>query len=90
MRVVDELLDQCLGLLEAGDPPAHFPDPHEYLRGRDIEPPAPSTLMLRHTVGPIGAEPMMPVCPDGSRNCYPRCREIKGQQVCTWICDCPG
>ena len=80
---LDDFAEACLDALEQG---SEFPDPIGFLRGRGIEQFPDGDIEVHHTVG---VEPLRPLCPDGSDGCYPRCRIVKGQQQCVWVCRCP-
>jgi hypothetical protein len=95
-QALQELEDACFVVRENGGGEDAFPDAMDFLRERGVDPPDGSSIQLRHTVEEkemsreeLENKPERPGCP-GSGECYPRnCKWIKGDYVCSWVCNCP-
>jgi hypothetical protein len=96
-KALEELDDTCFALRERGEGEDAFPDARSFLRERGVDPPGGGAIYVRHTVEEPGTTvealaemPTKPVCPGGGGDCRPtNCKMIRGQWVCSWICDCP-
>lgn len=82
---LDELGSRCLEVLREADDDPRFPDPTEFLRERDIEPPGSLSLTLEHTVDDGDVQPEWFDCGDGVKS-RPKCEWIKGRLHCFHVC----
>lgn len=97
-KALEELEETCFALREQGAGGETFPDVVTFLRERGVDPPGARTIYVRHTVEEPGttvetlaAMPTKPACPGEGGDCRPtNCKMIRGQWVCSWICDCPS
>jgi hypothetical protein len=97
VQALEELEQTCFELRERGVDEDAFPGPAIFLRERGIVPPDGRKLQVRHTIehpetrggGLAENMPNKPGCPGGTGDCWPgKCKWIKGEYVCSWICDC--
>jgi hypothetical protein len=95
-KALEELDSACFASRERGEGEEAFPDARQFLVERGIEPPS-GRIHVRHTIEAqdmtaeqLKMKPERPICPDGGGECVPRnCRLIKGEMICSWICNCP-
>lgn len=88
--VVEQLAERCLEILETGNgDTGAFPDPTEFFADKGVDLPEGGSLRLTHTITKPNMQPAKPVCEDGYDGCVPRCKIIRGEQVCVWVCHCP-
>ncbi len=85
---LDAYAESCLDLIEREEHSNGFPDPEEFLRRRGVEQMPSGSFKVHHKVQEIGAKPQQIECPDGSWGCRYVCRNIRGEQNCTYICNC--
>ncbi len=95
-RALEELTEACFAVRENGGGESEFPDATDFFREREVEPPGGGKISIRHTIEQQGTKvedlmtPSRPMCPDGRDGCRPtNCRMVKGQWICSWVCDCP-
>lgn len=90
-KALDELAERCFAQIEADGTPGELPSGEEFLRAAGLDGKDGDKLTIAHTVSAPDVKPTAPTIPCNGREerCIPRCKIIKGQQHCTWICRCP-
>jgi hypothetical protein len=83
-----DLADNVLATIERDGGEAELPDPMEHLESRGVRLASARTLRLQHTAAPENVQPAKPI-PPGCQDCWPtKCKMIKGEVHCVWVCSC--
>lgn len=95
VEALGELEEAAFAARERGEDA--LPDAMAFLRERGVDPPGGGGIRVVLSVEDPGttpkdleSQPSRFTCPEGSSGeCIPKnCKWIKGQYVCSWICDC--
>jgi hypothetical protein len=87
---LDELAQKCFEQIEGQGSPGELPSGEEFLRTAGVDGGEGGSLTIAHTVSAPEVQPSAPTVPcNGESRCIPRCKIIKGQQHCVWVCRCP-
>jgi hypothetical protein len=88
VAALDEYATMCLDLIQNRSVTDALPDVAEYLRGQGVEEPPEGAIHIQHTVNAVDVKPLKQLCPDGSDGCISKCKPIRGEIHCVWICRC--